>query len=120
MSDLAARLASTPLQPGMPLWQLHLIEGYRGGHALLARIHHSIGDGMGLMRVLLSLTDDESAGADAEDGKRAARVGEDGGGFGGLARGLVRSSRWLSPGRLIERRRSFSIRFRGSVMRRAG
>ena len=56
LREVVGRLVSAPLHPGMPLWQLHLIEGYRGRDALLARIHHCIADGMGLMRVLLSLT----------------------------------------------------------------
>jgi len=53
---------STPLDFAKPLWHMHLIDGYRGGSVLLTRIHHSIADGIALVRVLLSLTD-ESAGA---------------------------------------------------------
>ncbi len=50
-------LMSEPLPADRPLWELRLFQGYLGGSALLARIHHAIGDGVALMLVLLSLTD---------------------------------------------------------------
>lgn len=59
LQELASLLASTPLDLARPLWQLHLIENYDGGSALICRLHHSIGDGLALVHVLLSLTDDE-------------------------------------------------------------
>jgi WS/DGAT/MGAT family acyltransferase len=46
-----------PLDHSRPLWEYHLIDGYRGGAAVLARIHHAIADGVALARVMLSLTD---------------------------------------------------------------
>ena len=52
-----SQLASSPLDASRPLWQFHLVEGYEGGSALVARIHHSYADGMALVQVLLSLTD---------------------------------------------------------------
>jgi diacylglycerol O-acyltransferase len=48
---------STPLDFTKPLWHVHLIDGYDGGSVVLARIHHSIADGIALVRVMLSLTD---------------------------------------------------------------
>jgi diacylglycerol O-acyltransferase / wax synthase len=48
---------STPLDFTKPLWHVHLIDGYEGGSVVLARIHHSIADGIALVRVMLSLTD---------------------------------------------------------------
>src|SRR5262245_42262514 len=33
-------LASTPLDFTKPLWQFHLVDNYRGGSALVVRIHH--------------------------------------------------------------------------------
>jgi WS/DGAT/MGAT family acyltransferase len=53
MSDLI----STPLDRSRPLWQFHLVEGYGKGSVLAGRLHHSIADGIALMRVLLSMTD---------------------------------------------------------------
>jgi len=50
-------LANTPLDPDHPLWQFHLIDGYEGGSALVARVHHCIGDGIALISVMMSITD---------------------------------------------------------------
>ena len=55
---LVGRLASRPLDPRHPLWQFHLVEEFQGGAALVLRIHHCIADGVALVRVALSLTDD--------------------------------------------------------------
>jgi len=61
---------STPLDFGKPLWQFHLVENYQGGSALVARIHHCIGDGIALIQVLLSLTDKEADGDSAPAPKK--------------------------------------------------
>jgi WS/DGAT/MGAT family acyltransferase len=51
-------LATTPLNPGRPLWQFHLVEDFEPGRtALVARIHHCIADGIALISVMLSITD---------------------------------------------------------------
>jgi diacylglycerol O-acyltransferase len=50
-------LAATPLDRAHPLWQWHLVEDYEGGSAIIARIHHCIGDGIALISVMLSVTD---------------------------------------------------------------
>jgi WS/DGAT/MGAT family acyltransferase len=44
-----------------PLWQVHLVENYGPGCALVIRIHHSLSDGVALMHVLLSLGDADPA-----------------------------------------------------------
>lgn len=49
---------SSPLDYSKPLWHVHLIENYGDGCALLVRLHHCIADGIALMKVLLSLTDE--------------------------------------------------------------
>ena len=53
----AGELATTPLDPERPLWQFHLIDDYEGGSALIARVHHCIGDGIALISVMMSITD---------------------------------------------------------------
>jgi len=53
----AGALATTPLDPARPLWQFHLVDGYEGGSALIARVHHCIGDGIALISVMMSITD---------------------------------------------------------------
>lgn len=57
LQDLVSDLMSTPLDFTKPLWQFHLVEGYQGGTAWICRLHHCIGDGIGLMRVLLAMAD---------------------------------------------------------------
>ena len=58
LQDLVSDMMGTPLDYTKPLWQFHLVEGYGEGCALVCRLHHCIADGIALMRVLLSLTDD--------------------------------------------------------------
>ena len=53
----ASELASTALDARHPLWQIHLIERYRKGSALIARFHHCYADGIAMMRVLATLAD---------------------------------------------------------------
>jgi len=56
LEDYVSRAASEPLDFTKPLWQFHLIENYRGGSALVTRIHHCYADGIALVSVMLSLT----------------------------------------------------------------
>ena len=56
LERLVGKLASTPLAPGRPLWQFHLVERYGRGSAVIARIHHCYADGIALVRVMLSMT----------------------------------------------------------------
>lgn len=57
LQAFAGELTMTPLDRARPLWQFHLIERYDGGSALVARIHHCIGDGIALISVMLAITD---------------------------------------------------------------
>ncbi len=57
LQDLVSSWMSTPLDRARPLWMCHLIQNYRGGSALLWRLHHCLGDGLVLMLVLLSTTE---------------------------------------------------------------
>ncbi|HJT98126.1 MAG TPA: wax ester/triacylglycerol synthase family O-acyltransferase [Rhodanobacteraceae bacterium] len=57
LETFVSDLASTPLDHSKPLWQYHIVENYRGGGVLIARIHHCYADGLALVQVLLSLTD---------------------------------------------------------------
>ena len=83
LERFVSNLASTPLDQTKPLWQFHLVESYRGGSALVCRIHHCYADGIALVQVLLSLTDttpDAGKGSDLEsawlkDGESAKRDG---------------------------------------------
>ncbi|MDB5931597.1 MAG: wax ester/triacylglycerol synthase family O-acyltransferase [Polaromonas sp.] len=62
LQDRVAELATEPLDPRHPLWQIHLVEDYTGpdglkGSALLVRIHHCIADGVALISVIMSIVD---------------------------------------------------------------
>ena len=60
LQDIAGMLMNTTLDFKHPLWQIHHIEKFQSGSALIIRIHHCIADGMSLVRLLLSLTDAEA------------------------------------------------------------
>ena len=57
LQELISLLMSTELDYTRPLWKFYLIENYGSGSAFIARLHHSIADGIALMQVLLSLTE---------------------------------------------------------------
>ncbi|MGH9035261.1 MAG: wax ester/triacylglycerol synthase domain-containing protein [Acidimicrobiia bacterium] len=60
--DLAAAVAAPPLDRSRPLWELTVVEGLEGGGAaVLQRVHHSLTDGMGGMKLLRTLLE-RSAG----------------------------------------------------------
>jgi WS/DGAT/MGAT family acyltransferase len=44
------------------LWQFHLVGNYKGGSAVILRIHHCYADGIALIQVLLSMTDADRKG----------------------------------------------------------
>ena len=57
LQDRLAELCMVPLDRKHPLWQFHLVEHYKGGSALILRIHHCIADGIALISVTQSLMD---------------------------------------------------------------
>lgn len=63
LQQVVGELMAEALPLDRPLWRFALVEGYKGGSVMVSRLHHAIGDGVGLMMVLLSLTD-----LDAESG----------------------------------------------------
>jgi diacylglycerol O-acyltransferase / wax synthase len=70
LEALVSDFMSMPLDFSKPLWQFHLIENYGSGCVVLGRLHHSIADGIAMVRVLLSLTDDAPDTAWVEPGNR--------------------------------------------------
>ena len=87
LQKLVAQLAGQALDAQRPLWQFHLVENYDHGHALIVRIHHCIGDGIGLMGVVMGMTS-TSADKDADSPAPRPRRGERRG-------GLI--EQWLEP-----------------------
>lgn len=74
LEALVSRLIASPLDASRPMWQFHLVENFQGGSALVARIHHCYADGIALVRVMLSMTDQSAKGPAAmpfEAGKRS-------------------------------------------------
>jgi len=57
LQDRLAELTMQPLDRQHPLWQFHLVKNYKGGSALMVRIHHCIADGIALISVTQSLVD---------------------------------------------------------------
>jgi diacylglycerol O-acyltransferase / wax synthase len=57
LQKLVGDLAMVPLDRKRPLWDLHFIEDYEGGSAIVVRIHHCIADGIALISVTMSLVD---------------------------------------------------------------
>ncbi len=58
--DLAAAISAPPLDRSRPLWEFTVIEGMEGGRAaLLQRVHHTVTDGVGGLKLSLSLVDFE-------------------------------------------------------------
>ncbi len=106
LQEVASELMSTPLDYTKPLWQLHYVENYGTGCAIIGRIHHCIGDGLALMRVLFSLVD-ESPNADggpaaprqAEPSRSAARGDGAGTGKGWVPDGGLDAV--LNPARIL-------------------
>jgi len=88
LQKLVAQLAGQALDAQRPLWQFHLVENYDHGHALIVRIHHCIGDGIGLMGLVMGMTSTDPH-KDADVPPRRQRRGEHKGG------GLIEE--WLQP-----------------------
>lgn len=59
LQGLISDYTGMPLDTTKPLWQVHLIENYGDGCVLLVRLHHCIADGIALIFVLLSTTDED-------------------------------------------------------------
>ena len=58
--DAAAQLAATPFDRSRPLWEFTLFEGLEGGRAaLLEKLHHTITDGVGGLKLSIALIDFE-------------------------------------------------------------
>jgi len=87
LQALCGELAARPLDPHHPLWQFHLVESYEGGSAIIARLHHCIGDGISLISVMMSITDGGSPPPARARRGRKTGVEDEGEGEGGAAPG---------------------------------
>lgn len=57
LREVVERLISQPFDPAHPMWRFEVIQNFRGGTVVMAKLHHCLGDGVALMLVLLSMTD---------------------------------------------------------------
>jgi WS/DGAT/MGAT family acyltransferase len=57
LQDFVGDVMGAPLDYGRPLWHMYYVANYRGGAAVVARLHHCMGDGVALTRLVLSLAD---------------------------------------------------------------
>lgn len=65
-AELQALIASqrtVPLDRNEPLWRAVLVDGFRGGSAVLFRAHHAIADGIRMVQLSLSVFDQSPDGA---------------------------------------------------------
>lgn len=71
--DVAAAVTAPPLDRSRPLWEFTVVEGLPDGRAaLLQRLHHTITDGVGAMKLTLNLLDFEREPApDVHDALRS-------------------------------------------------
>jgi diacylglycerol O-acyltransferase len=74
LKRLVGRLASTALDSTKPLWQMHLVDNYNGGQAMIVRIHHCIADGIALIGVVLALTSEDPEEGGTEESSRRTRA----------------------------------------------
>jgi WS/DGAT/MGAT family acyltransferase len=74
LKKLTGQLASQALDSTKPLWQMHLIENYNSGQAMVVRIHHCIADGIALIGVLLAMTSQDPAPDEAEASKPSSKL----------------------------------------------
>jgi diacylglycerol O-acyltransferase len=55
-------VASTPLQRDVPLWEIHLVEGFTDGKVgIIGKIHHALADGLAANAMLANIMDVTSA-----------------------------------------------------------
>lgn len=77
LMKLVSQLMSTPLDRELSLWQFHIVHGFQGeGSAMICRIHHAIADGIALLRVLLSMTEQDHSVLEAPNRTGALMVTE--------------------------------------------
>ena len=95
LQSLVGDLMGTPLDPTKPLWQLHVVDNFNGGSALICRLHHCIADGLALVQVLLAAADLEPDAPllAVEDGVR-----RDGGLLDKLLKPIATTVNWTTRG----------------------
>lgn len=103
LCEVIGDLIAVPLDPSKPLWQAHLIENYGNGCVILFRLHHCIADGIALIQVLLSMTD-EHPDADQKKAGHGKKGGKSLSGKLSVGNIVNTASGAISSGRKLGRR----------------
>lgn len=61
LEQIVSDIMSSPLDLSRPLWKVYHVDNYEGGSALIFKFHHCMGDGIALIRLLLSVTDEDES-----------------------------------------------------------
>ena len=111
LKQMAGQLINDPFDEARPLWQFHLIVGLRGGRsALVGKFHHSISDGLGLLRLAGNLLEFEPDAPEPEAVDLTALIAaeietagdeSDSGGPGRLIDWLQHAPRIPGPGKVV-------------------
>lgn len=73
LEGLVAEIASRPVVPDRPLWEIWAVEGLADGRsAVVFKIHHAVMDGLSGAAALLALFDDEAAAGERPAAPSAA------------------------------------------------
>ncbi len=68
LSDITANVMSNPLRPEQPPWEMHVVEGLDDGKvAVIAKMHHSVIDGVSGTRIMAQLLDMTPQRADSSE-----------------------------------------------------
>ena len=95
LSAFVSDVVGTPLTEGRPLWQLHYVEGFRRGAAVVVRVHHAVGDGVALVRLLLGLSERASDAGRVEVGIDAPKP------YGAVETAKLLGAQALALGRML-------------------
>jgi diacylglycerol O-acyltransferase len=90
--ELATRLHQQPFERGRPLWEFTVVEGLPGGRAaMVQKLHHTVTDGVGGLRLAERFLDLERTPAEPKAGPPVATRPDDGRGptFAGRALGTA-------------------------------
>jgi WS/DGAT/MGAT family acyltransferase len=67
LAELAAQIASTPLDRNRPLWELYVVEGLEDGHiGVVTKMHHCAIDGVSGAELMVNLFDLDPNGREVE------------------------------------------------------
>jgi diacylglycerol O-acyltransferase len=67
LAELAAQIASTPLDRSRPLWELYVVEGLEDGHiGVITKMHHCAIDGVSGAELMVNLFDLDPNGREVE------------------------------------------------------